>query len=102
MTPTEQKSAPAVAATTNKGEVNQSHRIGKGIDMRNATTDMDALEWPVSNNVTVTEKGGGEVCVVVTADRPFTPSEARNLVRDLLNAQRLIRDLFEPVPYQLA
>lgn len=98
-TPT--KNAPVVAATTNEGQVNQSHRKSKGIDMRNATTDMDALEWPVSNNVTVTEKGGGEVRVVVTADRPFTPSEARNLVRDLLSAQRLIQDLFEPVPYQL-
>lgn len=62
-TPT--KNAPAVAATTNEGHANQSHRISKGIDMRNATTDMDALEWPVSNNVTVTEKGGGEVRVVV-------------------------------------
>lgn len=101
MTAPEQKNAPAVAATTNKGEVNQSHRIGKGIDMHNATTDTEALEWPVSNNVTVTEKRGGEVRVVVTADRPFTTGETQTLIRDLLNAQRLIRDLFEPVPFVL-
>lgn len=98
-TPT--KNAPVVAATTNEGQVNQSHRKSKGIDMNNATTGTDTFEWPLSNNVTVTEKRGGEVRVVVTADRPFTPSEAQDLVRDLLRAQRLIRDLFEPVPYQL-
>lgn len=100
MTPTEQKDAPAVAATTNKGEVNQSHRIGKGIDMHNATTDIDALEWPVSNNVTVTETNRGPA-VVVTADTPLNVEQTRRLVRDLLEAQRFIKDTFEPIPFVL-